>query len=277
MQSDKENMDWDDIVFEHRNKEYGAYLIRKGYRKRFAWSLVIAVVFVSLLAIVLDMGKADFIPPPPPKQKNINVHIREFQMPRMPKDRKEPTPSKQKETVKSKASKIEHEPTITDNVQKENNRVTVRPVVSDNLAIDDVDAPDIDVKPFVKPEKQEKKELPMAPVEDITEKVASTKVQSLPHYPGGDSAWYQYLRKNLNINTVLRNRAMPSAYTAIVAFIVHPDSTTSDFRIVKDPGFGTGAEALRVIRQSGKWIPGMKDGKPVTFAQLQTVVFKVND
>ena len=280
MRSKKENIDWDDIVFENRNKEYGAYPIRKGYKKRFVWSLVIAILLVFCVVLFLSHAQKEYLPPPPALVKTTDVHIKEFQMPKFPMMHRQLPPKpkpRPKETIRSKAERADALPVVTSNTRKVDQNLLINPITSANKAVENVDGPELDLKPFVQPELKEKTELPTAHVEDITDKKASTKVQSLPHYPSGDSAWYQYLRKNLNVNMVLRNGAMPSVYTAVVAFIVKPDSTLSDCRIIKDPGYGAGAEALRVIQKSGKWIPGTKNGKPVNFVQLQTVIFKVNN
>ncbi len=270
-------MDWDDIVFENRNKEYGAYPIRKGYKKRYAWSLIIAISLLLIIVLMLDHKTKDYLPVPPKSVRTVNIHIKEYQIPKPSVSVKsKPIDPKQKETLKAKSTKVDNVP-IVSNTTVQNNRLVIKSLETDNKAIESVEGPDIDVKPAIKPETKNKEIVPISPIDDLIEKQASTKVQSLPHYPGGDSAWYQYLRKNLNMQMVLRNGAMPAVYTAVVAFIVHPDSTISDFKIVKDAGYGTGNEALRVVQRSGKWSPGTKNGKAVSFAQLQTIIFKVNN
>lgn len=107
--------------------------------------------------------------------------------------------------------------------------------------------------------------------------IATVKVTSIPQFLGGKVGWDNFLKRNLNMFVPLRKGAMPATYIAIVGFYVHPDSSVSNFKIVKDPGYGMGEEALRVIKMSGRWIPGTKNNKPITFTQLQTIVFKVTE
>lgn len=279
MGSKKTNIDFDDIIFEHRNKEYGAYPIRKGYRKRFGMSLIIASVLVFAIVWLCGRRTKEFLPVPPKQVKVVDVAIKDYRIPAPPQKKIIPKPSPQpnnKEAVNSHAEKANTVLTINNTTTK-NGELIIQSVPPSNVASIEVDAPELDVKPVIKQDNTPKENNPLAHIEDLTKESASTKVQTLPHYKGGDSAWYQYLKHNLNINQILRNGAMPSVYTAVIAFIVHADSTTSDFRIVKDAGYGTGAEALRVIEKSGKWVPGTKNNKPTTFAQLQTVVFKINN
>lgn len=274
----RKNIDLNDVVFENRNREYGAYPIRKGYTKRFWRSFLFAVLIVLATTFLLDKSTKEFLPPPPKLVKTIDVHIKDYKIPK-PQEAvrtKDIASPKSKEDIKVKATKATTIPILKNIETIKNNEIVIAPKEPTNINSITVDGPVLDIKPLLKQE-ETKTESPLAHVENISEEKASTKVQTLPHYIGGDSAWYQYLRKNLNIQFVLRNGAMPSLYTAVVAFVVHPDSTTSDFKVVKDAGYGTGAEALRIVQKSGKWVPGTKNNKPVKFAQLQTIVFKINN
>jgi protein TonB len=49
----------------------------------------------------------------------------------------------------------------------------------------------------------------------------------------------------------------------IVSFVVEKDGSIVDVKVIKDLGYGTGAEAIRVLKLSPKWTPAMQDGKPV--------------
>ncbi|PZP44994.1 MAG: hypothetical protein DI598_13880 [Pseudopedobacter saltans] len=270
----KQHIDFDDIVFERRNKDYGAYSIRKGYRRRFWWSLWISIAFIVILAFSLNGFDRDFLPPPPKPIKTIDVHIDEFRIPKPPIDKER---TETKEEIKAKTTKSKTAPTITTQHTKvKDGNLFIKPNENANIGIDDVTGPNLELTAKLKPV-EKKEEILIEPEEIDTKESASTKVNQLPHYLGGDSAWYQYLRANINVSSILRNGAMPSVYTAVIAFVVHPDSSISDFKIVTDPGFGTGAEALRIIKKSGKWVPGKRNNKPVKFAQLQAVVFRIKN
>jgi protein TonB len=79
-----------------------------------------------------------------------------------------------------------------------------------------------------------------------------------PEFPGGIDNCYTFFYKNF------KKPDVPDLVGKIfVSFIVEIDGTLTDIRTLKDPGFGTGAEAERVLQQSPRWIPGRKAGKKV--------------
>ena len=94
---------------------------------------------------------------------------------------------------------------------------------------------------------------------NLTKKVYDENdVDSKPEYPGGIKALNQFFTTNYK---------MPDMDTyngkVIINFIVEIDGTLSDFLVLKDIGYGTGAEATRVFQKSPKWMPGILDGKTV--------------
>ncbi len=79
-----------------------------------------------------------------------------------------------------------------------------------------------------------------------------------PEFPGGIENCYNFFYKNF------KKPQVPELIGKIfVSFTVEIDGSLSDIRSLKDPGFGTGAEAERVLQLSPKWIPGLKGGKKV--------------
>ncbi|WP_264535978.1 energy transducer TonB [Flavobacterium sp. N1736] len=82
-----------------------------------------------------------------------------------------------------------------------------------------------------------------------------------PTYPGGMQEFYKFVGKNFKVpktpdNVLLKGKIF-------VSFIVQKDGSLSDLKVLKDLGFSTGEEALRVLKLSQNWIPGKLDGKPV--------------
>ena len=79
-----------------------------------------------------------------------------------------------------------------------------------------------------------------------------------PDFPGGLENFYNFFDKNF------KKPEVPNLIGKIfLSFIVETDGSLTDIRTLKDPGFGTGAEAEKVLQQSPKWIPGRKEGKRV--------------
>jgi hypothetical protein len=108
------------------------------------------------------------------------------------------------------------------------------------------------------------------------EKVFLSAMQP-PSFPGGITGWEKYLQRQLKASIVSDKGGPPGKYVARVSFMVDENGNLSDFKIIKDPGYGTGAEALRVIKNGPKWVPATQNGKPVKAMQQQSVTWVVTE
>ncbi len=84
-------------------------------------------------------------------------------------------------------------------------------------------------------------------------------VDTNPEFPGGPEALYNdFLKKNYKMPNVGNLKGK-----VYVTFMVEKDGTLSNIKVLRDIGYGTGEEAIRILKLSPKWIPAKKDGKPV--------------
>jgi protein TonB len=113
-------------------------------------------------------------------------------------------------------------------------------------------------------------------VEEDYDKVF-TVVQIAAEFPGGLPAWAKYLERNLNRDLPVENGAPPGKYTVIVSFIVSKDGSISDVVAENDPGYGTKAEAVRVITKGPKWKPAVQNGRNVIYRHKQSITFLVSE
>ena len=88
-----------------------------------------------------------------------------------------------------------------------------------------------------------------------------TSVETLPEFPGGLEAFGKYVQKEFKIPEDFVGEG-----NVLVSFIVETDGSLSDIKVIRDLGFGTKEEALRMMSKSPKWSPGIQDGKPVRVA-----------
>lgn len=96
-------------------------------------------------------------------------------------------------------------------------------------------------------------------------------VDQQPEFPGGIENCYTFFYKNF------KKPEVPELVGKIfISFTVETDGTLTDIRSVKDPGFGTGAEAERVMQGSPKWIPGKKAGNRVRVNYILPVGIHTN-
>jgi protein TonB len=110
--------------------------------------------------------------------------------------------------------------------------------------------------------------------DDETDKVFTT-VQIPAEFPGGLNGWTKYLQRNLNSSLPVENGAPAGKYTVVVSFIVDKNGGISDVVAENDPGYGTKAEALRVITKGPSWKPAIQNGRNVIYRHKQSITFQV--
>ncbi len=250
----------DDIVFENRNKAYGAYDLRKVYRPTLTKSMLIggAIFLLGMVAPTLislfpsatdevNMSEVDLMkmppppidpneppPPPPPPIEIPKVATIKFLPPEVKKDEEVPeeTPPPTVEELKEVA--------VADKTQEGD------PNAEEAIVAPEETAP---VKEEVKAVEVEK--------EDQVFQV----VEQQPEFPGGAGALMSYLGKNIKYPAAA-SRANVSG-RVFMTFIVNTDGSIQGAEVLKGLGFGCDEEALRVVRSMPKWKPGKQSGRPV--------------
>lgn len=86
-------------------------------------------------------------------------------------------------------------------------------------------------------------------------------VQIQPSFPGGEAAYADFLKKNIKYPTEAKQRDVTGR--VFLQFIVEMDGSLSNIVTLRDPGYGLGAEAVRVMKLSPKWKPGSQNGRLV--------------
>lgn len=268
------NADILDILFEGKNKEYGAYELRKTYNRRITIAMVVMaviclLVFISQLIanrggketnkiIVQDVQLEDIKkeekkpepppPPPPPKPEPPKVEITKFTPPKIVKDEevKEPPPPQEK-LEDTKIGVINQE-------GKKDEGFVAPPVESKGTGV--VEAP--------------KK------AEEDYDKVF-TKVEKEAKFPGGMEGWKKYLERNLNANVAADDGAPAGNYTVKVQFIVDKEGGISNVSAIEVPKAcpSCGPEAVKVIKKGPKWEPAVQNGRNVIYQAIQYVTFQV--
>jgi hypothetical protein len=110
----------------------------------------------------------------------------------------------------------------------------------------------------------------------ITERV-DTDPGSTPLFPGGDSAWRNYLRKNINALVPTDKGAPAGQYKIRIRFSVNPDGSLNDFTPLTNFGYGMEEEAIRVIKTGPKWIPVSSNGKAIRAFREQPITYVIEE
>ncbi len=263
-----------DIIFDGKNKQYGAYDLRKSYNRRLTKALLITAAIALLIFLgsvfakfvgkngpetidVQDTQMAELkkeppppvVPPPPPPKPPPPPEINQvkFTPPKIVKD-EEVKPEEKIEDIK------EDQAISTKTVESDNKEQVVQAPVEDK-GTGVVEVPKVD---------------------DDEGKIF-TKVEVEAGFPGGDRAWRSYLEKNLNTEVPGENGAPEGNLTVIVKFVVSKDGSLSDISCESDPGYGICQEAIRVIKRTKNWTPAIQNGRNVNAYRRQPITFQVEE
>lgn len=254
--------DLDDLVFEGRNKSYGAYELRQKYGRHIILALLIStglylVAFVTPYLVTLLTPEPKVEPKkeikytelsePPPIDKNTP--------PPPPPDLPPPPPKTIKFTppvIKpDEEVKDEDIPPPMEEIQKA--EVSTVTEVDPNASYD-FSAQETQVVEEKKPE-------------------IFMYVEQMPEFPGGQTELIKYLQKNLRYPAAARENGIEGK--VVLQFVVDESGKISDLQVVRDIGGGCAEEAERVVRNMPPWKPGKQNGNAVKVYFKLPVTFKL--
>lgn len=149
-------------------------------------------------------------------------------------------------------------------------QTTVIEIVEDDMEIED--EIEIDVEADQETEVQEY--IPVEEEEEEEEAQIFTVVEAMPGFPGGDAARMKYLAENIKYPQMARESGIQGR--VFVTFVVEKDGSVTDVRVLRGIGGGCDEEAIRVIKNMPKWVPGKQRGKPVRVQFNMPILFKLN-
>ena len=139
---------------------------------------------------------------------------------------------------------------------------------------DDVEVEDIEINAEMdQNEVMEEYVAPEIEEEEVVEQEVFTIVEEMPSYPGGDVKMYEYLGKNIKYPQIARESGIQGR--VFVNFVVEPDGSVSNVKVLRGIGGGCDEEAIRVVKSMPKWKPGKQRGKAVRVSYTLPVVFKL--
>ncbi|HET9745880.1 MAG TPA: energy transducer TonB [Chitinophagaceae bacterium] len=260
-----------DLLFEDRNKAYGAYELRKTYKKR----LTIALLFTAAVALLALGGSllASSL-----KEKEAKVQIREMTLTELNQEEEKkpeppPPPPPKQEPPKVEMTKFTPPKIVKDEeVKKEEIPPEVEELEDTKIALETQEGiKDEGLAPTIVDEGkqviEEKKE------ED--ENQVFTKVEVEASFRGGEKEWKRYLERNLEANVPVDNGAPEGTYSVVVQFIVDKEGKISDVKALTSHGYGMEEEAMRVIKKGPDWIPAVQNGRNVKAYRKQPITFVV--
>lgn len=267
--------DWTEMVFEGRNKEYGAYRLRKNAGKRNLYSLI--TIFIAALAIWGGISLVKFVES---RTKSVaQTSVAEISALNQPKKKAEvkqqkkvklEQPEKVVERVKSSVKFTAPVIKKDDQVKPEDELKTQEELMNTKTAIgaldvkgnDDANGEVLKLKEAVaQPE-------PKPEVEKLFD-----VVEQMPSFPGGPSALMEWLSNNVKYPVVAQENGVQGR--VVVSFVVERDGSITDVKVVRGVDPSLDREASRVVRAMPRWIPGKQNGSAVRVKYNVPVAFRL--
>ncbi len=256
-----------DIIFEKRNKDYGAYAIRRGYHHRLLTAMGAAISVILVFVFINAFGKKN-VSSAPVNRDNRIVEITEVKMFKEKPKEPEKIPEAKKPVVKTASqkfvSKIEIKP---DDKVKE----TLPDVTSlDDKVIADK-TQDGKKDDGIPPEKEK----PVVNGNGNETVITETQPdffarEKEPEFPGGPGALKRFLAKNLSTPSDLEDGEKKTVH---IRFKVDMDGAVNSFEIITSGGNEFDNEVVRVCKKMPRWIPALQNGIHVPVGYVLPVTF----
>lgn len=271
---------WVEMVFAGKNKEYGAYQLRKGTSGRNIKALLILVIAAALVGGFLAWKVIE-----QKQAEEQQAYMEAMQLAELQQQAKKE--EKKKEPVKPKIEPKKEIP-----VARETQKFTAPVIKKDELVKEENQVKQmdkLDEKVAVGTENKEgtKDRLaeavrsdiavvapppPPAPKPEVSNKVFDV-VEEMPHFPGGAAALQAFLSSNTKYPVVAQENGVQGR--VIVSFVVERDGSITDVRVVRSVDPSLDREASRVVRSMPRWSPGKQNGSAVRVKYTVPVVFRL--
>ena len=271
---------WVDMVFAGKNKEYGAYQLRKGTSGRNIKALLILVIAAALVGGFLAWKVIE-----QKQAEEQQAYMEAMELAKLQQQAKKE--EKKKEQVKPKIEPKKEIPVARetqkftapvikkDELLKEENQVKQMDKLDDKVAVGSED------KEGVKDRTVEavRSEIavaapppPPAPKPEVATKVFDV-VEEMPSFPGGNAALMSYLNSNTKYPVVAQENGVQGR--VIISFVVERDGSISDVKVARSVDPSLDREAQRVVKSMPRWTPGKQNGQTVRVKYTVPVVFRL--
>ena len=249
------NPEWLELVFDSKNKDYGAYELRQHYAGTLVKSMVIAFLGVAVLYTGYNILR--------PKEHISNpAIIREYTIKPPPVDQKDHhiIPPKPHTIKPPEQAAIIKYPVM---------RPTIDQAAENPPKIDDLKGAAIGTETKKGSNEGVNIDLPVTSTggemgkidESSTNPVDMRSVEVEPEPYGGAAAWAKFLQKNIHYPPQASENGVHGK--VFLSFIVETDGHLSNIKVERGVGSGLDEEALRVLKLAPAWKPGIQNGHKV--------------
>lgn len=273
--------DWTDLVFANKNKEYGAYQLRRGTGSRNFWSIIIMGIAAAVLfggfALIKTIQANSSKVSGEATTSMIDQTVEEEEEVEVKEEIKYEEPPEQVEQVASSEKFTEPVIKKDDQVREDNTLRQQEDLSQSETAIgaldvkgNNEDADVLHIKEEVKKEEPKVEEKPKEEENKIFE-----FVEQQASFPGGPGAMNQWLAQNIRYPAAAQENNIQGRVT--VQFVVELNGSISNVVVVRGVDPNLDKEAVRVVKSMPKWTPGMQNGRAVRSKFTLPVNFKLQN
>jgi protein TonB len=263
---------WIDLVFEGKNKAYGAYQLRQENPKTTIKALFSALLLIAALSslgmLFSAFAEKPIVAPPLPTDVIITVTNANFLKKEEPKKVIVPFKKDEPKDVIDKKELID--PKIVSGKENHDDIATNKEI-KETSPINNGNETGTGIIAIISgtPDGTEKTAIVN---EDTNEPNALSELDKLPDFPGGIKKFYEYVGNNFE-KPELDNVA---TIRVLMSFVIEKDGSMTDIKVVRNPGYGLDKEAIRVLKSlRTKWSAGMKNGKKVRTQYTLPILVKM--
>ena len=293
--------EWRDLIFEGKNKEFGAYDLRKKSEKRHTLAVIFTLIGL-VVVILMVIGYSKFSEWQEQKRLEELMLERE-KMSNIEMEAEEvPEEEQEEQKVEVEEQKPEEIPDQVPEAQVQQTQIAIVPPDQVKNEVKDIREliENNDIRGKKDQEGQEanfeKAELP-APIEQATKKIEAPAptvpeppkppeppkednkvfeaVEQPPAFPGGEAALMKWLSSNIRYPESAQQNGTQGR--VIIRFVVEKDGSISDVKVAKGVDKELDNEAVRVVKRMPKWQPGKNNGQAVRTAFNLPVTFKLQN
>ena len=277
---DLSSKEWRDLIFEGKNKDFGAYKLRQGSESRH--NKAFFYVLIGLVAVcLLIFGYMKYEAYKTQKEEAKAKLEQQQKLAQMEAEKEEEKEEEVEqieiEEVKPEApqlaTQLMTELLLTDTPKEDNEIKANADIQKDNSVMSTFTQAGSDDINLIKEHKEEV--VQEKPREEKKKEEVFTHVEQMPKFPGGDAELYKFISNNLNYPAMAIENNVQGR--VVVQFVVTKDGSIGNVKVVRSVDRDLDNEAIRVCKKLPKFIPGKQNGQPVNVWYTLPVTFKLQN
>lgn len=279
---DLSSKEWRDLIFEGKNKDFGAYKLRQGSESRH--NKAFFYVLIGLVAVcLLIFGYMKYEAYKTQKaEEEAKAKLEQQQKLAQMEAEKEEEKEEEVEQIEIEevkpeapqlATQLMTELLLTDTPKEDNEIKANEDIQKDNSVMSTFTQAGSDDINLIKEHKEEV--VQEKPREEKKKEEVFTHVEQMPKFPGGDAELYKFINNNLNYPAMAIENNVQGR--VVVQFVVTKDGSIGNVKVVRSVDRDLDNEAIRVCKKLPKFIPGKQNGQPVNVWYTLPVSFELQN